>query len=84
MMLENTRKFFYEDVLHFNPVKDELGDVNWGLLLSVAASWVIVYLCIRKGTEQTGKVAIVTVILPYILLIVFLLRFDRITQGEHA
>jgi len=34
----------------------------------------IVYLCIRGGVEFSGKIAIYTATLPYILLIVLLIR----------
>lgn len=48
--------------------------MNYQLWVAVTISWVVVYLCIRKGVEQTGKIALVTVISPYVLLFIFLIR----------
>lgn len=73
-MLDLTRKFYFDAILQHNAQKDELGWMNYKLLGAVAACWVIVYLCIRKGTEQTGKIAVVTVLLPYVTLAAFLIR----------
>lgn len=73
-VLENARKFYEESVLKLNPVKDQLGGINFQLWVAVTISWVIVYICIRKGVEQTGKIAFVTVLLPYLLLTIFLIR----------
>lgn len=53
--------------------------MNWTLFLSVLVCWVTIYYCIRKGTEQTGKIALVTVLLPYVLLFVFLIKYITIT-----
>lgn len=61
-------------MLQLNPNKDELGGMNIRLWVAVTISWVVVYICIRKGVEQTGKIALFTVLSPYILLFIFLIR----------
>lgn len=55
-------------------IKGQLGYLNFGVLFAVLLSWIIVYICIRKGTEQTGKIAVFTVLTPYVLLFIFLIR----------
>ena len=77
-ILEHTRKFYMEKVVQLNPNKDELGGWNWPLVLSVLVCWIIVFLCIRKGTEQTGKIALITVCMPYVLLVIFLIRVSML------
>lgn len=73
-ILIRTKAYWENSVLDLNPVKDELGGINLKLWVAVTISWVIVYFCIRKGVEQTGKIALVTVISPYVLLAIFLIR----------
>ena len=46
----------------------------WPLFGAFVASWCVIYYCLRKGVELSGKIAVVTVLTPYILLTIFLLR----------
>lgn len=62
------------EVLQLNPEKDTLGGINYPLWIAVTISWIVVYLCIRNGVEQTGKIALFTVLSPYVLLTIFLIR----------
>lgn len=73
-VLKRTKAFYESEILKLNPVKDTLGDINYPVWGAVTLSWIIVYLCIKKGVEQTGKVALVTVLSPYALLTIFFLR----------
>lgn len=73
-LLARTRDFYQLKVLNHHPKKDTLGGFHYPILLSVIVSWVIVFFCIRKGTSQTGKIAFVTVLAPYFLLAVLLVR----------
>lgn len=73
-ILDRTREFWEKSVLDINLNKDELGGINFKVWVAVTVSWIIVYICIRKGVEQTGKIAIVTVLSPYVLLVIFLFR----------
>ena len=35
---------------------DEIGGINWKMLLFLIAAWTIVYLCMMKGIKTSGKV----------------------------
>ncbi|XP_071096648.1 sodium- and chloride-dependent GABA transporter 1-like [Haliotis cracherodii] len=51
-----------------------LGPIKMELALCLLASWVVVFLCIVKGVRSVGKVVYVTATLPYVILIVLLVR----------
>ncbi|MCX6647592.1 MAG: sodium-dependent transporter [bacterium] len=66
--------FFYNDVLHLTDGPAHLGGISWQLLISLAITWIGIFLCVRKGTESVGKVVWVSVNLPLLLLIIMFLR----------
>ncbi|XP_039248623.2 sodium- and chloride-dependent GABA transporter 2-like isoform X1 [Styela clava] len=47
---------------------------NWKMVGCFIFSWIACYLCIVKGIRTSGKVAYVTVIVPYILMIALFIR----------
>lgn len=88
-LLTRAKEFYYGSILDFvegkqgpslgtdlQVAKDSLGHFHWPLFIAVVLAWVVVYACIRKGIEQSGKIAFVTVLTPYVLLGIFLIRFS--------
>jgi len=61
--------FFDNRVLGKSSGIEEMGGIKWDLFACFAASWIICYFGIFKGVKSVGKVAHVTVILPYFLLL---------------
>ena len=53
---------------------EDIGGLNWELVLCLAAAWILVFLCMVRGIKSSGKVVYVTATLPYILLTVLLIR----------
>lgn len=53
---------------------EDLGDMNWPLFGCLAAIEVFCFLCIFKGVKTSGKVVYFTVLGPFVLLAVFLVR----------
>lgn len=49
--------FWYRQTLNITASIDDSGAVQWRLLLCQAASWAVVYLCVSRGIETTGKVS---------------------------
>ncbi|XP_023562751.1 sodium-dependent neutral amino acid transporter B(0)AT3 isoform X4 [Octodon degus] len=47
--------FWYRQTLNITADIDHSGAVQWRLLLCQAASWAVVYLCVSRGIETTGK-----------------------------
>ncbi|CAG2186639.1 Sodium- and chloride-dependent GABA transporter 2,Sodium- and chloride-dependent taurine transporter,Sodium-dependent dopamine transporter,Sodium-dependent proline transporter,Sodium-and chloride-dependent glycine transporter 2,Sodium-dependent noradrenaline transporter,Sodium- and chloride-dependent GABA transporter 1,Sodium- and chloride-dependent betaine transporter,Sodium- and chloride-dependent neutral and basic amino acid transporter B(0+),Creatine transporter,Sodium-dependent neutral amino acid tran len=66
--------FWQNNVLQMSTGLEDLGNLNWRLLLCLLGAWVIVGLCIIKGIKSIGKVVYVTAVLPYILLTVIFIR----------
>lgn len=53
----------------------QTGSFNWQLTICLLVSWSAVFLCSFKGIKTSGKVVYVTVVLPYIVLAVLVVRF---------
>ncbi|KAF3845765.1 hypothetical protein F7725_002843 [Dissostichus mawsoni] len=53
---------------------EELGEVQWEVLLCLLAVWVVCYFCVWKGVRSTGKVVYFTAVFPYVMLAILLVR----------
>ncbi|XP_059966837.1 sodium- and chloride-dependent transporter XTRP3 isoform X3 [Mesoplodon densirostris] len=51
----STQYFWYRKTLNISPSIQESGAVQWELALCLILAWLLVYLCILRGTESTGK-----------------------------
>uniref|UniRef100_A0A8D1CI22 Solute carrier family 6 member 20 n=1 Tax=Sus scrofa TaxID=9823 RepID=A0A8D1CI22_PIG len=70
----STQYFWYRKTLNISPSIQESGPVQWEPALCLILAWLLVYLCILRGTESTGKVVYFTALLPYCVLIIYLVR----------
>ena len=52
----STQYFWYRKTLNISPSIQESGAVQWEPALCLILAWLLVYLCILRGTESTGKV----------------------------
>lgn len=66
--------FWYRQTLNITSTIDEDGGLQWWILLCHISAWAVLYLCIIKGIETTGKAVYVTSTLPYVVLTIFLIR----------
>ncbi len=69
-----SKEYFYEEILGRTNSISELGTPNWEAVAALAGSWIFVFLSISRGVKGSGKVSIVTVTLPYLVLITLLIR----------
>ncbi|XP_053265807.1 sodium- and chloride-dependent transporter XTRP3 isoform X1 [Podarcis raffonei] len=69
-----TQYFWYRKTLNISPSIEESGNIQWEQAACLVLAWLVVYLCILRGTEHTGKVVYVTATLPYVVLIIYLIR----------
>lgn len=48
--------FWWNNVLNASSSFNDVSNFNWELLGCLALSWIIVYACVFKGVESSGKV----------------------------
>ncbi|XP_073757162.1 sodium- and chloride-dependent transporter XTRP3 isoform X2 [Callorhinus ursinus] len=70
----STQYFWYRKTLNISPSIQDSGRVQWEPALCLILAWLVVYLCILRGTESTGKVVYFTALLPYCVLVIYLVR----------
>ncbi|KAK2492999.1 hypothetical protein MC885_009362 [Smutsia gigantea] len=70
----STQYFWFRKTLNISPSIQENGGVRWEPALCLVLAWLVVYLCILRGTESTGKVVYFTASLPYCVLLIYLVR----------
>eukprot|EP00095_Tigriopus_kingsejongensis_P003138 maker-scaffold438_size171652-snap-gene-0.42 protein:Tk03138 transcript:maker-scaffold438_size171652-snap-gene-0.42-mRNA-1 annotation:"hypothetical protein DAPPUDRAFT_203278" len=70
----SSQEFFDHRVLGMTDGIHNFGTIRWELLGLLVLAWIIVYFCLWKSVKATGKVVYFTATVPYVLLIVFLVR----------
>ena len=66
-------EFFFNDYLQVT-AGYHLGSLRMPIVFSLAAIWVVTYLCIFKGVKQVSKVVFWTVPIPWVMLIILMIR----------
>ncbi|XP_029465141.1 sodium- and chloride-dependent creatine transporter 1 isoform X1 [Rhinatrema bivittatum] len=67
-------EFWENKVLNISSGLDDVGAINWEVLLCLLACWVLVYFCVWKGVKSTGKIVYFTATFPYVVLFILLIR----------
>jgi len=70
----DTKGFFFNQVLHISSSAGEIGYIVIPILFALVAVWAMIYFSIWKGVKSVGKVIMVTMPLPVILLLILLVR----------
>jgi len=60
------------DLVSIEP--SEFGSPTWALTLCLLAAWIIIFLCLVKGIQSSGKVVYFTATFPYVVLFILLIR----------
>lgn len=66
-----TAYFWYRQTIDASATIDETGGVKWWMACCLFLSWLLVWLCIMKGIQSSGKVVYFTALFPYCILIIF-------------
>ena len=66
--------FFYQANLGMTDSPFEIGGIKGYILLGLLLSWIFIYFAIWKGAKTVGKVVYATVLIPWFLLLVFVVR----------
>ncbi len=71
------RDFFFNSFLNLSDpamLPGGWGDFSTPILIGSALSWIAIIACIWKGVQSVSKVVYLTVLLPWLLLLVFVVR----------
>ena len=69
-------KVFNEECLNISTGEGMLTnfEIVWPLLLGLFLTWVVIYFIVFKGVKNVGKVVLITVPLPWLILVVLFFR----------
>jgi len=70
----DANSFFYKDFLQLTDGPGDLGGIRWPILVGLAISWLAIFLILYKGVRIVGKIVIYTVTIPWIILVIMLIR----------
>ena len=70
----NPSDFFFKKVLHLSKDTADIGYISPEIVFALVIVWILIYFSVWKGVKSVGKVVLVTMPLPVILLIVLLIR----------
>uniref|UniRef100_A0A8C3A5L1 Transporter n=1 Tax=Cyclopterus lumpus TaxID=8103 RepID=A0A8C3A5L1_CYCLU len=67
-------EFWERRILGLSSGIEKIGNVRWDLALCLLLAWMLCYFCVWKGVKSTGKVVYFTATLPYVMLVILLVR----------
>ncbi|XP_059607766.1 sodium- and chloride-dependent glycine transporter 1 isoform X2 [Phlebotomus argentipes] len=67
-------EYFTNYVLGLSNGIEETGNIKLSLALALLVAWIIVFLCLCKGVQSSGKVVYFTALFPYIVLVILFVR----------
>uniref|UniRef100_A0A5F9CKL0 Transporter n=1 Tax=Oryctolagus cuniculus TaxID=9986 RepID=A0A5F9CKL0_RABIT len=76
--------FWYRRTLNITADISDSGTVQWRLLVCLVTCWAMVYLCVIRGIETTGKAIYFTALFPYLVLTIFLIRGLTLPGATHG
>jgi len=65
---------FFDNLLGLTDGVNHVGSISWPVLIGLAVTWGWIYWIIKKGVLRVGKVVMITVPLPAVLLVLILIR----------
>lgn len=71
---ENPGNFFYQEFLGLTQGHFQFGGIRFIILIALLVSWIMIVGAIWKGAKTVSKVVYFTVFIPWLLLLVFVIR----------
>ena len=71
---DNTQGFFFDQFLKMSESPLQIGSIQWMIALGLLLTWIAIVAAIWKGVKTVGKVVYFTVIIPWVILLVFVIR----------
>ncbi|MCK4353574.1 sodium-dependent transporter [candidate division WOR-3 bacterium] len=69
-----TKDFFYNKFLTISEGPFKFGGIKPFIMLTLFISWIAIVGCVWRGPKTVSKVVYVTVLLPWLILIIFVIR----------
>jgi NSS family neurotransmitter:Na+ symporter len=66
--------YFNQNVLNVADSGREIWHLQWPLVLGLALTWGLVFLIIHRGVRRVGRIVLITVPLPVVLLLILAVR----------
>uniref|UniRef100_A0A5K3F576 Transporter n=1 Tax=Mesocestoides corti TaxID=53468 RepID=A0A5K3F576_MESCO len=72
----STEQYFYNRVLQiqYSDGFNKMGTIRWEVALCLLAVFTLVYFALWKGVKSSGKAVWITATLPYVILLILLIR----------
>ncbi|XP_076287813.1 sodium- and chloride-dependent glycine transporter 2 isoform X2 [Lasioglossum baleicum] len=67
-------EYFNNLVLGMSSGIEETGSIRLSMAISLLLAWIIVFICLSKGVQSSGKVVYFTALFPYVVLIALFVR----------
>lgn len=64
----------FRDTLNLSDDIDSCSGLSWEVLVGLIISWIVIFICIFQGIKGLSKIVWITVLLPYILLVILFFR----------
>ncbi len=71
---DRAKDCFYNGVLHLSKGPGEVGGLVWPIVGGLALTWLSIWWIIHKGVKRVGKIVMLTVPLPVLILVVLFIR----------
>ena len=67
-------EYLSKNVLNEGDGIENMGPIQWKLALCLLAAWIIIFFCLIKGIQSSGKVVYFTATFPYVVLVILLIK----------
>jgi NSS family neurotransmitter:Na+ symporter len=81
---QDTQTFFFNEFLNRSDNLKDIFSFNGPVLAGLAIAWALIILCIWKGAQSVGKVVYLTVPLPWICLVIFVIKGLTLPGAEQG
>ncbi len=71
---QDTQSFFFNQFLKISESPMQIGSIQWMIVVGLVLTWIFVIASIWKGPKTVGKVVYFTVTIPWVILIVLVIR----------
>ena len=71
---DSVSSFFYTNILNLSDSPSAFGGIRLPVIFGLAVVWFLIYLSLFKGIETLGKIVYFTVIIPWLIIVLMVVR----------